>query len=373
MKKLLLLAITAILGISAYAQNAPITEQPKGTLTTYARSGKAFVVNSKTNEIQDVPQEGQALNIVTEADGKTVWLQDPVALTGAGTWVKGEKTNNTITVKSGQLVLVINGKEGPISIYAGMLQNDNGNYTLGGDITYTIAGDNITLNGTNEDLSSILGLYIENKGNAIFIGYGEVGSTYAKFTKKPVAIPEDIKLDEYTLTAANAKKEFNDKMAIGKKGNDIYFKGLLAGFNDGAIKGTFDEKTNIATFDAKQFMGIHEGYFIYLLGSNDGNTETDKIQFQYDPAAKEYKAITKFLVFNCGETAFNGFTYYTTCTLKNDPAGIETATAETAKQIASEKYFDLSGREISKPENGVSIKKVTFTDGSTKAVKFIGK
>lgn len=91
MKKLLLLAITAILGISAYAQNAPITEQPKGTLTTYARSGKAFVVNSKTNEIQDVPQEGQALNIVTEADGKTVWVQDPVALTGAGTWVKGEK------------------------------------------------------------------------------------------------------------------------------------------------------------------------------------------------------------------------------------------------------------------------------------------
>ena len=59
--------------------------------------------------------------------------------------------------------------------------------------------------------------------------------------------------------------------------------------------------------------------------------------------------------------------------MKNDPAGIETATAETAKQIASEKYFDLSGREISKPENGVSIKKVTFTDGSTKAVKFIGK
>ena len=372
MKKLLLLAITAILGISAYAQNAPITEQPKGTLTTYARAGKAFIViNSKTNEIQEVPQEGQALNIVTEADGKTVWLQDPVTLPTLGTWVKGEKTNNTITVKSGQLVFVSDGKE----IYAGMLQNDNGNYTLGGDITYTIAGDNMTLNGTNEDLSSILGLYIENKGNVIFMDYGEVGSTYAKFTKKPVAIPEDIKLDEYTLTAAQGKKKFNDnKMAIGKKGNDIYFKGLLAGFHDGAIKGTFDEKTNIATFDAKQFMGIHHNYFIYLLGSNDEYTETDKIQFQYDPAAKEYKAITKFLLFNSSERVFDNFTFYTKCTLKwSDPAGIETATAETTKQIASEKYFDLSGREISKPANGVSIKKVTFTDGSTKAVKFIGK
>ncbi len=41
------------------------------------------------------------------------------------------------------------------------------------------------------------------------------------------------------------------------------------------------------------------------------------------------------------------------------------------KQIVAEKYFDLQGREIRKPANGISVKMVTFDDGTTKTYKVI--
>ena len=84
MKKLLLLALVAFIGINAQAQGKPevITEQPAGTETVYKRvSGKMFFVKDKEIKMADLGKLIQGggkpgdLKVVTADDGKTVYLK----------------------------------------------------------------------------------------------------------------------------------------------------------------------------------------------------------------------------------------------------------------------------------------------------------
>ena len=126
MKKLLLLALVAILGVSVQAQNDPtvIKDQPAGTLTTYKRvSGKMFAYQKGEDgkqklslfDLAKLAENGQPA--VTAADGKTVYLKNALTF---GTyidgdpfnaWIKGTKDGNVITIPAGQY------------IYYGELQN----------------------------------------------------------------------------------------------------------------------------------------------------------------------------------------------------------------------------------------------------------
>ena len=124
MKKLLLLALVAIFGVSAQAQDTPdmIKDQPAGTVTTYKRvSGKMFAYQKGKDgkqklslfSIEKLAENGQPagdLTMVTAADGKTVYLKNALTF---GTymdkdpfnaWIKGTKDGNVITVPAGQYI-----------------------------------------------------------------------------------------------------------------------------------------------------------------------------------------------------------------------------------------------------------------------------
>ena len=85
MKKLLLLALVAFIGINAQAQNKPevIKDQPAGKEMVYKRvSGKMFFVKDKEIKMADLGKliQGGAnpgdLKVVTDdTDGKTVYLK----------------------------------------------------------------------------------------------------------------------------------------------------------------------------------------------------------------------------------------------------------------------------------------------------------
>ena len=123
MKKLLLLALVAIFGVSAQAQDTPdmIKDQPAGTVTTYKRvSGKMFAYQKGKDgkqklslyDLATLAENGQPagdLLMVTAADGKTVYLKNALTF---GTymdddpfvWIKGTKEGNVITVPAGQYI-----------------------------------------------------------------------------------------------------------------------------------------------------------------------------------------------------------------------------------------------------------------------------
>ena len=124
MKKLLLLALVAIFGVSAQAQDTPdmIKDQPAGTVTTYKRvSGKMFAYQKGKDgkqklslfSIEKLAENGQPagdLTMVTAADGKTVYLKNALSfgtfLDGDpfNAWIKGTKDGNVITIPAGQYI-----------------------------------------------------------------------------------------------------------------------------------------------------------------------------------------------------------------------------------------------------------------------------
>ena len=169
MKKLLLLALVAIFGVSVQAQNDPtvIKDQPAGTLTTYKRvSGKMFAYTKGEDGKQKLSlfdlatlaennQPAGDLLMVTAADGKTVYLRNALTF---GTymdkdpfnaWIKGTKDGNVITVPAGQYILYGQFEDGEYGICVGYLELKNGKFEVSDEpITFTLDGITAKLDGT---------------------------------------------------------------------------------------------------------------------------------------------------------------------------------------------------------------------------------
>ena len=164
MKKLLLLALVAFIGINAQAQGKPevITEQPAGTETVYKRvSGKMFFVKDKEIKMADLGKLIQGggkpgdLKVVTADDGKTVYLKYVLTYPSfikddqAGGWVKGTKEGNKITIPAGQYILYGQFEDGEYGICVGYMERKNGKFEVSDEpITFTLDGITAKLDGT---------------------------------------------------------------------------------------------------------------------------------------------------------------------------------------------------------------------------------
>ena len=164
MKKFLLFALVAILGISAQAQGKPevIKDQPAGSETVYKRvSGKMFTIKSGKINIFDLKtlaendQPAGDLKVVTAADGKTVYLKYVLSFASyikddqAGGWVKGTKEGNKITIPAGQYILYGQFEDGEYGICVGYLELKNGKFEVSNEpITFTLDGITAKLDGT---------------------------------------------------------------------------------------------------------------------------------------------------------------------------------------------------------------------------------
>ena len=192
MKKLLLLALVAFFGLNVQADDQPevITEKPAGTETVYKRvSGKMFAIQNGKLSIFDIAklaendQPAGDLTVVTAADGKTVYLKYVLSYASyikndaAGGWVKGTKEGNKITVPAGQYILYGKFEDGEYGIKVGYMEYKGNNFeVLEDDITFTIDGNTVVLNGTvmkgqsQEDFQlKLLGGYWSDE-EAIFCG-----------------------------------------------------------------------------------------------------------------------------------------------------------------------------------------------------------
>ena len=164
MKKLLLLALVAIMGMGAKAQGTPevIKEQPAGTEMVYKRvSGKMLFIQDKQLKVGDIAkiiaggnQVGD-LKVITDADGKTVYVKYALAYASfikddqVGGWLKGTKEGNKITIPAGQYIMYGKFKDGEYGMCVGYMEYKNNKFqALDEPITYTLEGITAKLDGT---------------------------------------------------------------------------------------------------------------------------------------------------------------------------------------------------------------------------------
>ena len=192
MKKILLLALVAIMGMGAKAQGTPevIKDQPAGTEMVYKRvSGKMLFVQDQKLKIGDIAKliEGGKqpgdLKVITDADGKTVYVK--YALTyasfidndAAGGWLKGTKEGNKITIPTGQYIMYGKFQDGEYGIRVGYMEYKDGGFEVVDEpITFTLEGITAKLDGTYMETESqdnvkvkILGGYWSDN-NGFFCG-----------------------------------------------------------------------------------------------------------------------------------------------------------------------------------------------------------
>jgi hypothetical protein len=126
-----------------------IYDQPDGQLLTYPRivQGYAFYDN------QMMSNYSSDFNVVVTDDGQTVYVENPVSIFGASTWVQGTLNNNKITVPLGQYVYNDTDFGGMILAW-GTLTRDADGYHFEYDptvteVTYTIDGNgNVTIDNS---------------------------------------------------------------------------------------------------------------------------------------------------------------------------------------------------------------------------------
>ena len=103
-------------------------------------------------------------------------------------------------------------------------------------------------------------------------------------------------------------------------GSDIYIQGLGYWFKEGWIKGSIDATT--ATFANSQIIGEDEYGPEYIVGSNDGETLSDNIVFNYDAEKGVLAAVTAFILENAEASEVAPYCYWAQPSFsKTEPQG----------------------------------------------------
>ena len=109
-------------------------------------------------------------------------------------------------------------------------------------------------------------------------------------------------------------------------GSDIYLQGLAYFFDEAWVKGTIAGST--ATFANNQLLGEDDYGPEYLSGSDDGQTLSSSIVFNYDATEGTLKAVTTFIFENSTDDDVAPYTYWSEPTFsKAEPAAPEVVVA----------------------------------------------
>ncbi|MBQ8657479.1 MAG: hypothetical protein IJ527_10600 [Prevotella sp.] len=270
-----------------------ITAPDEGESKFYTRAGTAYYASS--NQVYSAAQSG-TVEIVEAADG-TVYIKDIISRYSQGTWVKGTKAGNTITVAAGQPVQYNANYSTTLGVYWGNYDEstDNGWNKQAGDITFTVdeAAGTISLVGSNQDL--YVGIFWDDDDS--FAGYGDYETVwtldegYVPPSEELVELPAGATVETWYREQTNATSTGSTAVTGDAKvaivDNEVYISGMFTQFPDAWIKGTIEGTT--VTFAGGQFIGYYGGTTPIWAFGTDGNALTD-FTATYDAAAKSLVA-----------------------------------------------------------------------------------
>lgn len=255
--------------------NGVIIKPAEGQRKIYNRSGNALIYDPDDYYCQLTEQYGQVH--VVFCDNGDVYIKDLISTYRNDVWVKGSLSGNTITIPTGQLVNYEDYAGVPYAIYWGM--KVDGDYVRDDArdvITMTIDGDQITLEGSDED--NIIGVFYEDNGNAFFTCFGDYESVYTfdhdfvPLDVVTVTPPAGLETETWYTRGhyyEGSSVPFRGQVSLGFDGDDVYLQGLFANYPDAWMHGVIND--GVVTFDGMQVLGELDGQTIYAVGYNGDN------------------------------------------------------------------------------------------------------
>ena len=333
MRKPTLMLLFLLVALMVQAQDKPlkapddmslITEQPEGLLKIYNRSG--YVVKDD-NLNASTPTEQTGVMSIVFAEDNVVYIEDPVSEHAYNCWAKGilSADGTTITLPLGQYVDYIRSFD--MGLTLNILNYDEEQNTFIPDeeakeITYSIDGNQIILNGTSSQ--RILGTvyrpfrdFMDLDGK--WAGTGDYESVYTFFDGETCTPPAGLETKSLKMNASMFGgidwEQFTTDVNIGEDGTDVYLQGITSYIPKGWIKGT--RTGNTITFPSGQFIGTYNGAPFYVVGARiiDGSYTVSDFTFEDDGngtlTSKDYIFITTekdqlvYVVYYLGVTLSN--------------------------------------------------------------------
>ena len=125
--------------------------------------------------------------------------------------------------------------------------------------------------------------------------------------------------------------------------------------------------------EVRVLVNADDGDYI-LMGQYTVGSDTEEGWKQYEVSLSRFKNSSfiglAFLAFTGG---YGDVIYLDNIVIeKNDATSIGNAAAD-GRQISTIRYYDVSGRELKMPQKGVSVRVVTYTDGTSESTKVVRK
>jgi len=265
----------------------------KGEHKFYTRAGTAYY--NQSGSVYSQQQSGR-VELVETPDG-TVYVKNIVSLYTTDAWVKGTIDNNVLTIPVNQPVAYSTNYATTLSVCWGSYDANNENNRFPRldtpTITFTINGDVLTLQGSDED--TFVGVYWDDDNS--FQGYGDYGTVWTLDADyEPLAVytitpPEGLQTETWYTTGDDDGSNTSGEVNLGFDGSDVYIQGIFEEFPEAWVKGTIDGTT--VTFDGLQYQGIYSSsstYEIYAVGADALATDLENFTMTYDAVAGTFTA-----------------------------------------------------------------------------------
>lgn len=275
---------------------APVTTRPEGTSKLYSRGSQSY--ESMSGYIVEKADRGLAVEVITEADGKTVWMNNVISKFYCDAWLKGElDSDGVITFKLSQplSIQVQNGQR--YTYYATRMYFDpetNWFYaTDNQEYKFKIDGEKI------EPLEPgyLLGLtvYTIEPGTSDYfyswLGFGDYNIFLTENHDVTNSAPEGLDMELYGLVYLVDGHEINVGFDDEK---NVWVQGMLRSLPYAWTKGTpvGDGKYE---FKSEQFLGIDPitRHFTYFMGGKTERrfVESESAEMDVQVALPAYTAI----------------------------------------------------------------------------------
>lgn len=243
-----------------------------------------------------------------------------------------------------------------------------------------------------KDDKAVLGLVFSN--NMSYNNFADFNSVYTPLDEEITLMPENLKQEKWSVIYNEEGETADGEVVVAMDGDKLYMNSILDLDPKATLVGTI--KGNKVEFATDQYLGLYPkaDATAYFGGAKYRIEQEEVIPGTGFMMDHWYYDVTPSLVMDYDAekrtlTAPEGTTFLLNATkpsvdvmyiwalsdayfaFKSEIAGIDNDLTVEGKEVKSVKYFNLKGMQIAKPEKGVCIQAVMFTDGSTMTKKMV--